>query len=191
MFANLVLVTPIAFSQENSNQTDESVQENIEQTTENEQNNSTRSQGQAMPLDQKINELYSNIVTYVAGPIAILFLVYAGYLYITSAGNPEQVGMAKDMIVSTIIAIVILLLAGLILRTIGQTPVGVPENSNQNQGQVEEQEESGEGQVENDQEESLDNGENENVQNSNLDAEQEYQRRVREEELDMGNDFED
>ncbi len=94
--------------------------------------------GGSLPLDQKINELYSNIVTFVAGPLAILFLIYAGYLYITSAGNPEQIGMAKEMMVSTIVAIIILLLAGLILRTIGETPV--PDgNLGDNEQQQEEQ----------------------------------------------------
>jgi type IV secretory pathway VirB2 component (pilin) len=93
-----------------------------------------------VPLDQKIEEIYSNIVTFVAGPLAILFLIYAGYLYITSTGNPEQLGMAKEMIVSTITAIIILLLAGLILNTIGESPTAGPADLNSgSDGQQEEQ----------------------------------------------------
>jgi len=99
----------------------------------------------ATSLDQKIEQIYSNIVTYVAGPLAVLFLVYAGYLYITSTGNPEQLGMAKDMIVSTIIAIVILLLAGLILQTIGYTQVEEPADLNDSEDQAQEEQTNGGG----------------------------------------------
>lgn len=100
---------------------------------------------QSVPLDEKIEYIYQMIVTFVAGPLAVLFLVYAGYLYITSAGNPEQLGMAKDMIVSTITAIVILLLAGLILRTIGETRVADPASLGGGGGQAEEEQVENEG----------------------------------------------
>lgn len=95
------------------------------------------SSSQPIPLDEKIKEIYNNIVVYLAGPLAILFLIYGGYLYITSTGNPEQVGMAKDVIMTALTAVIVLLLAGLILNTIGQTPVPEPQSQSGDQSQQE------------------------------------------------------
>jgi type IV secretory pathway VirB2 component (pilin) len=139
IFSFLFQASSIVSAQEESDQStvEETVTEDEEEQTEQAQTDQGAN-NQSLPLDQKINELYTSIVQFVAGPLAILFLVYAGYLYITSAGNPEQIGMAKEMIVSTIVAIIILLLAGLILQTIGDTPV--PDaNSGDNNGQEEQQ----------------------------------------------------
>jgi hypothetical protein len=97
-------------------------------------------------LAQKVREIYNNVVQYVAGPIAVLFLIFGGYLYITSTGNPEQIGQAKNLISTAIIALIVLLLAGMILNSIGQTPVTNPENPNTG-GNSQEQQDAGDGEA--------------------------------------------
>ena len=69
-----------------------------------------------------LGEYIQNIYTHYAIPIGLAIgvgmLVYAGIKYTTSSGNPEQIAEAKDIAVSTIIGLVVLLLAGLILSLI-------------------------------------------------------------------------
>jgi len=64
------------------------------------------------------NKYYDQAVI-IAFPIAIIVLIFAGYKYITSAGNPETLGEAKAMISGALIGLLLLLLAGLVVRTIG------------------------------------------------------------------------
>ena len=80
---------------------------------------------QEQGLKVKIEELYDNVVN-IAFPIAVVILIFAGYMYITSTGNPETLGMAKNLIFGVISGLIVLLLAGLILETVGQTAVHTP-----------------------------------------------------------------
>ena len=91
-------------------------------------------EGQEKGLKAKIEELYSNVVN-IAFPIVVVILIFAGYMYITSTGNPETLGMAKNLIFGAISGLIILLLAGLILRTVGQTPTYYPTTSDQGSDQ--------------------------------------------------------
>lgn len=63
-----------------------------------------------------------NIYTHYALPaglaLGVGMIVYAGILYINSGGDPQKVSTAKEVIVSTILGVLVLLLAGLILRTL-------------------------------------------------------------------------
>lgn len=53
----------------------------------------------------------SNTLLLLVGVIAVLFLIIGGFQYITSSGNPEQVGKAKNTILYAIIGIVVTLIA--------------------------------------------------------------------------------
>jgi len=75
---------------------------------------------------QNVNNIYDyvNIIIKdwaipIVGGLAVLMLIYAGYLYMTSQGNPEATGQAKDIIVGVIVGILLLFLIGIILSTIG------------------------------------------------------------------------
>jgi len=46
---------------------------------------------------------------FFAGPTAILFLIYGGYLFITSAGDEEKAKKGKNIVINTAIAALILL----------------------------------------------------------------------------------
>lgn len=54
----------------------------------------------------------------ICGGIAIFIIIWAGYLYVTSAGNVEQNNKAKDYIVNTLIGLAFLICSGLIYQTI-------------------------------------------------------------------------
>ena len=69
-----------------------------------------------------IAEYVNNILDWllpIVGGIALLAMIFAGYRYITSQGNPEAVGQAKDIIVSTLVGILLLFLIRIILNQVG------------------------------------------------------------------------
>jgi ABC-type polysaccharide/polyol phosphate export permease len=51
--------------------------------------------------------------------LAVLMTIYAGYLYMTSQGNPESVNRAKDIIIGVVIGLMLYFLMTLIRSTIG------------------------------------------------------------------------
>jgi len=62
-----------------------------------------------------VNRVIVNIVNWVMGiffVVAVLFIFYAAYLYLTAAGNPEQVTKAHNQLIYSIVAIAVALLAG-------------------------------------------------------------------------------
>lgn len=69
-----------------------------------------------------ITDYINGILTWlypVLGGIALLTFVYAGFLYMTSQGNPENINKAKEYIIVTISGILLLFLARLILQQVG------------------------------------------------------------------------
>lgn len=60
-----------------------------------------------------------NWIVGIAGGLALIMLIYAGYIYMTSQGKPERITVAKDIIISVIIGIVLLFLGELFLNTLG------------------------------------------------------------------------
>lgn len=69
-------------------------------------------------LDAFVNEFYPWAITVSSG-LAVIMLIYSGYLYVTSAGNTEQITKAKDYISSALFGLAFLILASLIFKTIG------------------------------------------------------------------------
>jgi hypothetical protein len=56
---------------------------------------------------------------YFAGVLAFIFLVVSGIMYITAGGNPEQSKKAQQGLINAIIGIIVITLAFVILRTVG------------------------------------------------------------------------
>ena len=52
-----------------------------------------------------------NIVYLVAGIIAVVSIILAGFKYVTSAGDPAAITKAKNTILYSIIGVVVILLA--------------------------------------------------------------------------------
>lgn len=51
-----------------------------------------------------------DIALLFAGPVAIIFLTYAGYIYITANGEEEKVKKAKNIIINTFIGTILLII---------------------------------------------------------------------------------
>ncbi|MBU1089241.1 hypothetical protein KKF38_00390 [Patescibacteria group bacterium] len=61
---------------------------------------------------------WTNFMLPFVGAIAIAALVYAGFLYLTAAGNEEQTGKAKKIIIWVVIGIIIIFFAYAIVNTL-------------------------------------------------------------------------
>jgi len=67
--------------------------------------------------DAVVNRVFQiiNVIGGVAALIAVLFIIYGGFLYITSAGDDEKVKQAQGTITGSVIGLAIVFLARLII----------------------------------------------------------------------------
>ncbi|OIP22673.1 hypothetical protein COX95_01625 [bacterium CG_4_10_14_0_2_um_filter_33_32] len=72
----------------------------------------------------------SNSLTLLVGVIAILFIIIGGFQYITSAGNPDNIGKAKNTILYGIIGIIVVLCAWLIVKFVINSLIQTPASNN-------------------------------------------------------------
>jgi hypothetical protein len=71
----------------------------------------TAGEAQLSTADTDIYVTIGKIINSVLGLVGILFLVlciYAGFLWMTSQGNPEQIKKAKTMLVQSIIGMLVI-----------------------------------------------------------------------------------
>ncbi len=80
-----------------------------------------------------INSAYRYSAVF-GGLIAVLMLIYAGYRYMTSYGDPEKIADAKDIIEKSLLGLGLLIVAALILQTIN--PATINPNQNKNPGEI-------------------------------------------------------
>jgi len=50
-------------------------------------------------------------IYYWAGAIAVIVIIAAGFFYVTSNGNPQQVTRAKNAILGAVVGLIVVLLA--------------------------------------------------------------------------------
>ncbi len=65
-----------------------------------------------------INFIIDFLFKYLATPIFAILFIYAGWLYISSSGNPSNVSLAKKIIKNALVGYLIILLSWLIVDTI-------------------------------------------------------------------------
>lgn len=65
----------------------------------------------------------AEILLRVASLVAVGFIIYAGFIYMTSGGEPERAKNAKNTIINAVIGLVISLLATAIVAMVGNTIV--------------------------------------------------------------------
>jgi len=58
------------------------------------------------------------IVLSIVGAIFMIYVIYAGFLWLTAAGSEEKISQAKDIIRGSIIGLVIILAAYIITTTV-------------------------------------------------------------------------
>lgn len=68
-----------------------------------------------------ITHLY-NFSIKAGTALTILMLIYAGYKYLTSQGNPTAINEAKDIVIGSLSGFAFLLLVYLVLKIIGINP---------------------------------------------------------------------
>lgn len=66
-------------------------------------------------------EVIVTFLSYIVGGLAFIYLVYAGILYITANGNPEQAKKGQTGIINAIIGIIIVILALVIINVVKGT----------------------------------------------------------------------
>lgn len=54
----------------------------------------------------------------IVGAIAVLFIIYGGFRYITAQGNSQQMDTAKNIIIKAIIGLVIVVVAYVIVQVV-------------------------------------------------------------------------
>lgn len=57
-----------------------------------------------------------NLVLSISGAVALLIITMAGFRFVTSRGNPQQVAQARDAIIYSLIGLVVLMSAFLIVN---------------------------------------------------------------------------
>lgn len=67
----------------------------------------------------------TNWVLGISGAVAVLFIIYGGILYITSAGNEKQADSAKKTLTVAIIGVIVILLSKVIITLVANTINGV------------------------------------------------------------------
>lgn len=62
----------------------------------------------------------------IAGLVAMLFIVYAGFLILTSSGNPKQVAAGRELLTAAVSGLVLLLMSAFLLNFIGVRVLALP-----------------------------------------------------------------
>lgn len=60
----------------------------------------------------------TNWVLGIVGAVAILFIIYGGFRYITAQGNSQQMDTAKNILIKAIIGLVIVVVAYVIVQVV-------------------------------------------------------------------------
>lgn len=79
--------------------------------------------GTGVRCDDKVDlpALFRTVINYALGIaffVAVIYLIYGGFLYITSAGNEESAEKGKNAIVYSLIGVVIIVLSFVIVSAV-------------------------------------------------------------------------
>jgi hypothetical protein len=77
------------------------------------------------PNFTELATLFLTIGIGVGGGIALILIFYAGFLIMTSSGNPEKLKAGKELMGAAITGISMILLSGFILRFVGIEILGL------------------------------------------------------------------
>ncbi len=60
------------------------------------------------------------IVLYIGGIVAVVYVIYGGFLYLTTQGEPDRAANARTTILNAIVGLVISMLSVVIVNLIGR-----------------------------------------------------------------------
>ncbi|HSX40228.1 MAG TPA: pilin, partial [Candidatus Saccharimonadales bacterium] len=72
-----------------------------------------------------------SLVLGLAGGIAVILIIIAGYQFMTSQGNPERIQAARERLISAIVGLVFIIFSVVILQVIGVDLLHLPGFGNQ------------------------------------------------------------
>ena len=75
--------------------------------------------GQVANIAEYVSRILNTFLIPILGGLALIMVIYAGYIYMTSQGNPEALGRAKDILIGVVVGIVLLFTIEIIIRQIG------------------------------------------------------------------------
>ena len=73
-----------------------------------------------IPTIQGVATQVINFLLAISGIIALIFLIYAGILYITAGNRPEQAQKAQTAVINVIIGIIVITLSYFLIRLAAQ-----------------------------------------------------------------------
>jgi hypothetical protein len=87
-------------------------------TTTNSTVSTTTDLGSVTTIGDYVNAIMKWAVPVIS-TLAIIMLIIAGYIYMTSQGNPDSIKNAKDIIIGVVLGLALLWLASLLFKTLG------------------------------------------------------------------------
>jgi hypothetical protein len=66
---------------------------------------------------------FINLAFYFAGIVAVIMIIYGGYLYMTSQGNAAQTKKGRDVLTWAILGLIVVILAAAIVNAVVNTVV--------------------------------------------------------------------
>ncbi len=81
-----------------------------------------------VPFFCSATDLLLPLITYllaISGTVTILFLIFGGFLYLTAAGNDEQVEKGKKTLMNAVIGLVVITLSFAIVKIVTSTLLGI------------------------------------------------------------------
>lgn len=63
-------------------------------------------------------------LTYIVGALAVLFLVYGGFLFVTDSGDGKRAGSGKQILTNAVIGLILAIVAGTIVAVVGNIVSG-------------------------------------------------------------------
>lgn len=83
------------------------------------QNTVTTDVGQVTTITDYVAHLLGTFIVPILGGLALLMVIYAGYIYMTSQGNPEAISRAKDILIGVVVGILLIFLMELFINQVG------------------------------------------------------------------------
>lgn len=81
--------------------------------------------GKCIPKFAQLNDFWAialavvDILLRIGGMAAVVYVMYGGFLYMTSQGEPERIKHAKETVTNALIGIVIVIIAIVLVNFIG------------------------------------------------------------------------
>lgn len=97
--------------------------------TSNTQGKCTQVQTAIGPINTEPATFIASLFSFIlgiSGGIAVLIIMYAGYLFLTSRGNAEAIQRGREMIVAAIVGLLFIIFSFVILETITGTVLDLP-----------------------------------------------------------------